>query len=43
VALRVTIDGDADDLPLADAFARAGAAVSTLVHRVATGVMVMTP
>ncbi|HUQ05584.1 MAG TPA: ThiF family adenylyltransferase, partial [Kofleriaceae bacterium] len=35
-AHRVIIDGDADDLPLGDAFARAGAAVSSLVHRLAT-------
>lgn len=37
VAHRLTIDGDADDLPLAVAFALAGQATSSLVHRLATG------
>ena len=36
-APRVVLDGDADDLPLAEAFARAGAATSALLHRIATG------
>ena len=36
-AHRLHLDGDADDLSLADAFARAGAAASALVHRLAVG------
>lgn len=36
-ARRLVLEGDADDLPLAAAFARAGAAASTLVHQLATG------
>jgi len=36
-AHRLTIAGDADDLPLAVAFALAGEATSSLAHRLATG------
>jgi adenylyltransferase/sulfurtransferase len=35
--VRLRVDDDADELPLATAFARAGAAASALVHRLATG------
>jgi adenylyltransferase/sulfurtransferase len=37
VAHRLRVDDDDDELPLATAFARAGAAASAFVHRLATG------
>ncbi|HVK74504.1 MAG TPA: hypothetical protein VM734_14330 [Kofleriaceae bacterium] len=36
-AHRLRLDGDADDRPLADAFAHGGAAAAALAHAIATG------